>query len=185
MIFQLIIKNVGWYQYIINALIVILGRTLDIISTRYVTRELKLETNALAQRIGWKGMILMQSIIVILGSLDFYLAFFIFIWSLFLFANNIEGSWYVKEVGESEYYEELKGNVKRAETWRIIFAEMSYILNFSVAGVLILIFLFIFQDYIAIIFICLALICQGVLGTVRSLLYLLKLRKNEPTEEES
>ena len=55
MLLQLIMRNTEWYQYIINALIVIVGRTLDILSTRYVTKELKLETNKLAKKVGWRG----------------------------------------------------------------------------------------------------------------------------------
>ncbi|GAG91205.1 unnamed protein product, partial [marine sediment metagenome] len=84
MFFQLIVREVQWYQYVINILISLLGRILDLISTRYVSKELKLETNKLARRIGWKGMVLMQIPIIILGSLDFYISFFIFWWSLLL-----------------------------------------------------------------------------------------------------
>lgn len=79
MLLQLIMRNTEWYQYIINALIVIVGRMLDIISTRYVTKELKLETNKLAKKVGWRGMILLQIPVIALGVLDFYFAFFIFL----------------------------------------------------------------------------------------------------------
>ena len=112
MLLQLINRNVEWFQYLINLFIVIIGRALDILSTRYVTKELKLETNKLARKLGWKGMILIQIPLIIIGSLDFYFAFFIFVWSLFLFANNIQGSWYVREIGEDKYQEELKNHVK-------------------------------------------------------------------------
>ncbi len=98
MFIQLIIRDVEWYQYLINFFIVLLGRLLDILSTRYVTKELKLETNKLARRVGWRGMVLLQIPIIILGTIDFYFAFFIFVWSLFLFANNIQGAWYIREV---------------------------------------------------------------------------------------
>lgn len=178
-LFQIILRNVEWYQYLINAMLVICGRALDILSTAYVTRDLKLETNKLAQKVGWKGMILMQAIVVILGSLDFYIAFFIFMWSLLLFGNNIEGSWYVKEVGEEEYYNEISEQVKKTKPWKIFLAETSHMINFSVAGILILLSVFFFHDYMIIFFVCLALICQGFLGTMRSLMYLLSLRKEE------
>lgn len=185
MIFQLINRNVDLYQYFINVFIVIVGRSLDILSTRYVTKELKLETNKLAKRLGWKGMILMQIPIVILGALDFYFAFFIFFWSLFLFANNIEGSWYVREVGEDAYYEELKQRVKNAKTCKIVFGELSYIMTFTLAGFLILIFLFIFKDLFAVFLIALALICQGLLGSIRSILYLIRLKRSNKQENQN
>ena len=171
------LRDVEWYQYIINAIIVIIARSLDILSTRYVTKELKLETNKLARKVGWKGMILLQIPTIILGSLDFYLALFIFVWSLLLFANNIEGSWYVKEMGEESYQKELQTHLKNSSKKKVLFGEISNILSFSLAGVFILVFLFVFNDFIGVFFIALALICEGILATIRSLSYLFDLRK--------
>ena len=179
MFFQLIIKDVEWYQYLINFFIVLLGRLLDILSTRYVTKELKLETNKLARRVGWRGMVLLQIPIVILGTIEFYFAFFIFVWSLFLFANNIQGAWYIREVGEDKYQEELKNRVINSKTWKIILSELSNLITFSLAGIFIVIFLFILFDLLAVFFICLALIFQGILGSFRSIKYLLDLKKEE------
>lgn len=179
MLLQLINRNVEWFQYLINLFIVIIGRALDILSTRYVTKELKLETNKLARKLGWKGMILIQIPLIIIGSLDFYFAFFIFVWSLFLFANNIQGSWYVREIGEDKYQEELKNRVKNSKAWKIIFGELSNLLTFTLAGIFILVFIFIINDLMAVFFICLALIFQGLLGTFRSIRYLFDLKKEE------
>jgi uncharacterized membrane protein len=162
---------------------VIFARSLDILSTRYVTKELKLETNKLARKIGWKGMILMQIPLILLGVLDFYFAFFIFMWSLFLLANNLEGSWYVKEVGEDAYKKELERKVKASKNWKIVLGELSSILTFVVSGILIIVFLFVFNDIIAVLFIALALILQGFLSTFRSLKYLIAM-KYERAEKE-
>ncbi|MFX0036046.1 MAG: hypothetical protein ACFE9I_10450 [Candidatus Hermodarchaeota archaeon] len=163
----------------INALITVIGRLLDILSTRYVTKELKLETNKIARRIGWKGMILLQIPIIVLGSLDFYFSFFIFWWSIFLFANNIEGSWYIKEVGEDEYQKEVKHRLEKSKIWKIIFSELSSVIKFTLAGIFILLFLFIIKDILAVFLIALALIIQGIFGTISSITYLLELRKNK------
>ena len=179
LIFQLILQNVEWYQLIINAIITIIGRLLDILSTRYVTKELKLETNKLARKIGWRGMILMQIPIVILGSLDFYFSFFILWWSIFLFANNIEGSWYIKEAGEEEYQKEIKSRLEKSKKWKIVFSELSSVLKFTLVGIFIIIFLFVFKDLLAIFLIALALIIQGVFGTISSILYLLNLKQDK------
>lgn len=185
MLLQLIVRNVEWYQFLINALIVIIGRSLDILSTRYVTKELFLETNKLARKLGWKGMILIQLPLVLLGSLDLYFALFIFMWSLFLSANNLEGSWYVKEVGEEEYKEELKEEVQNVKLLTLILGEISYILNFTISGILIIVFLFIFRDLLAIFFIALALICNGVLSTIRSIMYLKELKSEGDKKDDS
>ena len=184
MLIQLIVRETEWYQYVINILIVIFARSLDILSTRYVTKELKLETNKLAKKLGWKGMILVQIPLIVLGSLDIYFALFIFVWSLLLFANNIEGSWYVQEVGEEAYHQEITSNVKKTSLGKIIFGEISSVLSLTVSGLLILVFLFIFNDLLAVFFICLALICQGILGTIRSLSFLIDLKKEKPEHSE-
>ncbi|MGV9200296.1 MAG: hypothetical protein ACOC44_17290 [Promethearchaeia archaeon] len=180
---QLIFQNDSLVQYLLNGALALFGRSLDILSTRYVTKELRLETNKLAQKLGWKGMILIQIPLIILGTLDFYFAFFIFIWSLFLCANNIEGSWYVKNIGEEEYQKDLEESVKKSSNLKILIGEISYLLSFTCSGILILIFIFVFQDYLAVIFIALALILQGILATIRSVSYLIELRKKEPNKE--
>ncbi len=179
MFFQLIVREVQWYQYVINILISLFGRILDLISTRYVSKELKLETNKLARRIGWKGMILIQIPIIILGSLDFYISFFIFWWSLLLFANNIEGSWYIRETGEEKYQQEIESQVKNSKTWKNIFSEFSNILKFTLAGIFILVFLFLLNDLLAVFLICVALIIEGIFGAVSSISYLLGLKKDK------
>ena len=184
MIFQLIIRNVQWYQYLINAFLTFIGRSLDILSTRYVSKELKLETNKIAKRVGWKGMILMQIPIIVLGSLDFYFSFFILWWSILIFANNIEGSWYIKEIGEDQYHRDLEARVKKSKTWKIVFSELSSILRFTAAGIFIIIFLFIFKDLLAVLLISLALIIQGIFGTVSSILYLIKMKKEKIQNKE-
>ncbi|MFX0023156.1 MAG: hypothetical protein ACFE9S_12590 [Candidatus Hermodarchaeota archaeon] len=178
MLFQLILQDTQWYQFLVNVIITIIGRALDILSTRYVTKELKLETNKIARKIGWKGMLLMQIPIIILGSLDFYFSFFIFWWSLFLFANNIEGSWYIKQAGEETYQKELKDRLNESKTWKVLFSEFSSFLKFTLAGIFILIFLFVFNDLIAVFLISLALIIHGIFGSVSSVIYLLDLKKD-------
>lgn len=183
MIFQLILQEVQWYQFLINAIITIIGRLLDMLSTRYVSKELKLETNRIARKIGWKGMILMQIPIVILGSLDFYFSFFILWWSILLFANNIEGSWHIKEVGEEEYQKEIKTRLEKTKTWKIVFSELSSVLKFTLAGIFIIIFLFIFTDLLAVFLIALALIIQGVFGAINSIIYLLDLKRDKFKKE--
>ncbi|MFX1280252.1 MAG: hypothetical protein ACFFA3_12615 [Promethearchaeota archaeon] len=185
MIFQLITQEVQWYQFLINALITVMGRSLDLISTRFVSKQLRLETNRLARRIRWKGMILMQTPLIVLGALDFYFSFFIFWWSILLFANNIEGSWYIKEAGEVQYYNELQSRAKSSTIGKILFSELSYIIKFTLAGVFIIIFLFIYNDLLAVFLICFALIVQGIFSTISSISYLLHLRKPKVSQKEN
>ncbi len=177
MIFQILLRNVPEFQYIINAIIATIGRTLDIISTRYVSKELQLETNKFARRLGWPGAILIQVPLIILCSFDFYFALFLFVWSFYLFANNLEGSWYIKQVGEEQYKNELKNQLNQSKPLRIVLGEISSLLTYTISGILILFFIFVLNDYIGVVFICVALIFQGIMGTIRSIKYLLQLKK--------
>jgi len=159
------------------------GRVLDILSTYYVTAKLKLETNRIARRIGWKGMILVQIPIIILGSLELYLALFIFLWSLYLFANNLENCWYVRDKGEEQYFKDLKDILKRTPIRKIIIGEISLIISFSFSGFLMIIFVFVLKDFIIAFFIGLAMVCYGLFGSFRSLNYLLMIRKESKTKD--
>jgi hypothetical protein len=179
MLYQIFIQDIGIWIYFLNIFIVTFARFLDMFSTYYVSKELLLETNKLARKLGWKGMILMQIPILILGSLDFYFALFIFCWSLLLFGNNIQGSWYLKKIGEEGYQKELSSHLETTKSWKIIFSELSYLITFTSTGVLIIVFIFVFNDFIAVFFISLALICQGIIGTIRTIRYLLELKKQK------
>lgn len=94
-----------------------------------------------------------------------------------MLANNLEGSWYVRELGEEKYYEELKKRVNNSKTWKIILGEFSHMIQLTVTGIFVVIFLFVFNDLLAVFFIAFALICQGLLGSIRSISYLLNLKK--------
>ena len=60
-----------------------------------------------------------------------------------------------------------------------MFSELSSIFKFTLAGIFILIFLFLFKDLLAIFLIALALIIQGIFGTISSILYLLDLKREK------
>ena len=183
MIFQILLRNAPEYQYLINAILATIGRALDIISTRYVSKELKLETNKFAKRLGWPGAIFIQIPLIIICSLDFYLSLFLFIWSFYLFANNLEGSWYIKQVGEEKYQQELKNHLYNTKTLKIVLGEISSLLTFTISGTLILIFVFIIKDMIGVILICFILILQGIIGTIRSIKYLLNLKQEQLNDQ--
>ncbi len=129
MIFQLLTLKSQWNQPLINVSIIILGRLLDLVSTRYISKGIKLETNLLAKSIGQRGMILMQIPIIILGALDFYFSLFIFQWRIFLFANNIEGSWNIKGAGEDTYHKELESMVKNLQVKKLYLIKYRIYLN--------------------------------------------------------
>ena len=87
-------------------------------------------------------------------------------------------------MGEEEYQKELQESVKHTSSMKILIGEISSLLSFTCAGILILVFLFLFRDLIAVFFIALALILQGILATLRSVSYLVTLGKEDAEEGE-
>ena len=85
-------------------------------------------------------------------------------------------------MGEEKYQKEIKDRLEKSKTWKIVFSELSSFLKFTLAGTFILIFLFIYNDLIAVFLIALALIIQGIFGTISSVLYLLDLKKEKPNK---
>ncbi|GAG71677.1 unnamed protein product, partial [marine sediment metagenome] len=52
-------------------------------------------------------------------------------------------------------------------------------LKFTLAGIFILVFLFLLNDLLAVFLICVALIIEGIFGAVSSISYLLDLKKDK------
>ncbi|MHA1733940.1 MAG: hypothetical protein ACTSU5_18515 [Promethearchaeota archaeon] len=162
--------------FVLNAAAAAGGRSLDLATTRYVTRGLKLETNPLARRVGFRGMVLLQVPVVLLGGLDTTLAFFILTWSLLTAAANLEGSWFVRDEGEEAYRERLERAAKSASWLRIVLGEMNLIVSLVASGVLVMVFTFLEQP-VLVLFVALAMVCHGAVASFRSLSFVRYLRR--------
>lgn len=162
-------------EFLLNAALTALGRVLDLASTYYVTRQMVLETNRRVQKAGWRGAILLQIPAIIAGALNTYIAFFLMLWSLFVAASNLEGSYYVREKGEEAYYRELREMVKRTPWRKLVLGEINLLGSMVIAGILLFVFLAL-QDGLGIAMVALALIVHGTMKTVRAIQYLKRLR---------
>ena len=175
-------------QYIINCSIIIIGRGLDIWSTYRLTPKLELETNNLIKKLGWKGGIILQIPIVILGALYNTFTLFIFVFSFLITAHNISGSWLVKGMGEEEYTEMLKDGLSKVKKFRNIFLdEISPVLVYCIPNMLIWFFFFQIVPFTVEIFIentitayifiiTFAIFFFGAINTVRNIFYLIRLK---------
>ncbi len=170
-------------EYLVNAALAALGRVLDLASTFYVTRQMVLETNRRVQKAGWRGAILLQIPAVVVGGFNTYVAFFILLWSIFVAASNLEGSYYIRDKGEEAYYKELREMVKRTSWHKLVIGEINLLGSMVVGGILLLVFLGL-QDGMGIFMVALALITHGSMKTVRAILYLKRLRSAEEKSAE-
>ena len=66
---------------------------------------------------------------------------------------------------------------------KILFSEISYVLKFTLAGTFIIVFLFIYNDLLAVFLISFALIIQGILSTISSILYLHGIKKSKSEKQ--
>ncbi len=162
-------------EVLLNAALTALGRLADLASTYYVTKQMVLETNRRVQKAGWRGAVLLQIPAIVVGAFNTYIAFFILLWSLFVAASNLEGSYYIRDKGEEAYYKELREMVKRTSWRKLVLGEVNLLGSMVVAGILLFVFLG-FQDGLGIIMVALALIVHGSLKTVRAIQYLKRLR---------
>jgi len=126
--------------YLINLGIAGLGRFLDIGSTWYASRTLLLESNLLAKKMGWKGILIFNIAICFLAAIDFHLSLIIFVVSALAASNNVGKAWVTQTVGEEEYSEIFKEWVRKAELKRLVFSNIGGSIIFLSIG-LILMFL--------------------------------------------
>ncbi|MEM3149181.1 MAG: hypothetical protein QXY80_06600 [Candidatus Jordarchaeales archaeon] len=174
-----------WTPLMVNAFIAGVGRALDLLSTWYVTPKLRLETSRVIGRLGWKGAVVLQLPVVALASFHVFVALFVLFFSLFLAAGNVQGAWFVRGIGEENYFRLMVEAVRKAKWREIVASEAAHlVLHVAPAAALTWITLsassFQFSSwdtYTLALPILLALAFYGFLGTFRMLTYLHRLKK--------
>ncbi len=167
-----------------------LGRALDLLSTYYITPHLKLETNRLVTKLGWKGSILLQIPLIIFGTFFRPIAVFFLAWSVIIASSNISGAWFVRNMtgGDVTYGELLQESAQKTKLRNLILDEIPPLLLFVVPNSLIWIWVQLevgdifylisqetFMSYILII--TGALILHGIMSFLRNFFYVNRLRK--------
>ncbi len=181
--------------YLINAGITALGRALDLLSTYYITPNLELETNTLISRLGWKGSILLQVPLVVFGALIRPAAVFFFAWSVIIAASNISGAWFVRNLpgGDAQYADLLEQSARRAKLRNIILDESPPLVFYTIPNILVwvaihlgvgnVIDLLVQETFISYVLVVTgAFMFHGVMGFIRNVLYINRLRKKAPSE---
>ncbi|NVM54276.1 MAG: hypothetical protein HWN66_11295 [Candidatus Helarchaeota archaeon] len=127
-----------WFEYFLSLGLVGLGRALDIGSTFYASRTLALESNLLAKKLGWKGILIFNIAVCFFFAIDFYIALVLFVVSALAASNNIEKAWVTQTVGEKEYSEIFKKWVKQAESRKLFFSNFGGGILFLSIGTLLM-----------------------------------------------
>ncbi len=126
------------FYYLLNLAIAGIGRFLDIGTTWYASRTLALESNLLAKKLGWKGILIFNIGICFLFAVDFYLALVLLVVSALAASNNLQKAWVTQTVGEEEYSKIFKKWVKQADSGKLFFSTIGGGIIFLVIGLLLL-----------------------------------------------
>lgn len=168
--------DLSWY--LINLGIAGLGRFLDIGSTWYASRNLALESNLLAKKLGWKGILIFNVAICFVFALDFYLALVLLVVSALAASNNVEKAWVTHTIGEKEYSEIFKKWVRQAEMRKLYFSIIGGGILFLSIGLLLM---FLTADLIGF-FIGFAFVIFAIAIMFHKSIALYKMRKEKVTQ---
>ncbi|MHA1131761.1 MAG: hypothetical protein ACTSQI_00140 [Candidatus Helarchaeota archaeon] len=184
--------------YGINAGITALGRALDLLSTYYITPNLEMETNTLIKKLGYRNSILLQVPLIIFGALLRPIAVFFFAWSVIIASSNISGAWFVRNLpgGDKEYTKLLRQSSKKAKWRNILLDESPPLILYSVPSIFVWVGIHLeignvmdllleesFLSYVLII--TGALMLHGIMGFLRNILYINRLRKERRDDDEN
>ncbi len=187
-----------FFYFFFNGAITAGGRALDLLSTYYITPNLKLETNRLVKRLGWKGSIILQIPLVILGVFFRPIAFFFLTWSIIIAASNISGAWFIRHFpgGDVKYAENLKSSAQKAKLWNILLDETPPLVLFFVPSLLVWVWVYLEKGFILdllvqetflsyVLIMMGALMLHGIISFIRNFLYIyrLKLERNKDSDQ--
>ena len=126
------------WQYSINLAIAVLGRTLDLLTTWYVSPTLKFELNPIAKRAGWKRFILLNIVICVIFALWFNALLMLFVMSILAAANNLNQFWIMHITRKSKEPETFKELGKKANPKIAYISHISYEIAIGVIGAIII-----------------------------------------------
>jgi len=133
------ILTLSLWQYLVNLAIVATGRSLDILSTWYVSPTLKLEKNVLMKN-GWKSCIIFNIMASLLLAMWLGLSLVVFVASTLIAANNLGGAWRTRTMGEEQAYELEMRLAKKADPKTVYFSIFSSGILIAVVGAIVMYF---------------------------------------------
>ena len=126
------------WQYLINFSIALTGRTLDLLTTRYVTPTLKLELNPIAKRAGWKRFILLNMGICAIFAFWFNTSLMLFIMGILAASHNLNQFWIMHSNRESKEPETFKELVEKVNPKILYLSHISYDIAIGVIGAILI-----------------------------------------------
>lgn len=93
----------GSYWYLVLLIALVVARGMDFLSTWIATPTLALEGNPLAKRLGWKGGLLLNAVLVFVLPLWPVPTMVVTTASVLVAARNFQSAWLMRSMGEEPY----------------------------------------------------------------------------------
>jgi hypothetical protein len=93
----------GSYWYLVLLIALVISRGMDFLSTWIATPTLALEGNPLARRLGWKGGLAVNAVLVFVLPLWPVPTLVVTTASLLVAARNFQSAWLMRSMGEEPY----------------------------------------------------------------------------------
>lgn len=116
------------------------GRLMDLGSTWIATPNLELEGNPIARKLGWKGGIALNALLVPAFACWPLLAISLTTTSLLVAARNCQNAWLMRSLGESAYRQWFSRQVVASPRWLVRGAYLMESLLTAIVGVCLMVF---------------------------------------------
>jgi hypothetical protein len=131
-----IFLDAGIFTHLL-AVLVLLSRLADLISTRLVTPNLRLEANPIVRRLGWRFAFLT----LLLAAVPYFsreMAVSILTVSFFVAGSNFLRGWIARALGEEEYMALMRSVVRRGNRNVSLGFVLAGAASYSIVGILLM-----------------------------------------------
>ncbi|MBM3823830.1 MAG: hypothetical protein FJ404_13260 [Verrucomicrobia bacterium] len=124
----------GSQAYMLWLGLLTLGRGLDLFSTWLATPNLELEANPIARRLGWRGGLIVNLLLVSALAAWPFSALMVSTTSLLVAARNFQSAWLMRTMGEHAYMIWMSDQVARTPPGRFFFCLAVQTLTYAGLG---------------------------------------------------
>jgi hypothetical protein len=130
----------GSYWYLVLLIALVVARGMDFLSTWIATPTLALEGNPLAKRLGWKGGMLLNAVLVFVLPLWPVPTIVVTTASLLVAARNFQSAWLMRSMGEEPYRQWYVSRIRGARFRLYLFCLLGNTVLTASVGVALVLF---------------------------------------------
>lgn len=133
-----IILTLSPLQYLINLAIAVTGRTLDLLSTWYLTPTLECELNPIAKRVGWKRWISLNLVLCAMFAFWLNPSIMLFVMGILAASHNLNQFWLAHMPRHSKEWKTYGALAEKVNPEIAYISRIPYEIAMGVIGVIII-----------------------------------------------